>query len=63
VAYVILLFRGGVEIEARPSAVPQAQTIKTAQEMMGAQRADFAKILHRDTGVVIWEGTSDAKGT
>ena len=55
-AYVILFYRGGQMVGEVPSAAPQGRTIEVAQEHMEAQGADFAKIVHDDTGVVVWEG-------
>ena len=59
-AYVILFFKDGVEIGQTPSGAPQSITIEAAQKHMAAQGASFAKVIHEDTGVVVWEGTREA---
>ena len=60
VAYVILFYKGSEQIGEVPSKAPQSRTIEVAQSHMEAQGADFAKIVHDDTGVVVWEGTREA---
>ena len=55
-AYIIVFYKGGEMIDEVPSAAPQSRTIEVAQDHMEAQGADFAKIIHDDTGVVVWEG-------
>ena len=59
-AYIILFYRGGELLGEVPSAAPQSRTVEVAQSYMEAQGADFAKIVHDDTGVVVWEGTREA---
>jgi hypothetical protein len=59
-AYVILLYKGSEQIGETSSTVPQSPTIEIAQKLMDAGSADFAKVVHEATGVVVWEGTQQA---
>ena len=59
-AYIVLFYKGGEMIGEVPSAAPQSRTIEVAQSHMEAQGADFAKIVHDETGVVVWEGAREA---